>query len=74
MWHIINKIVRINFSIGPYTDSADFDIVPMQSCHLLLAQPWIVKNNVLHYTITNDFSFKYNCKHIILEPLTAAQI
>ena len=36
---IVDKIARIEFFISTYTDSAEFDIIPMQACHLLFGQP-----------------------------------
>ena len=35
----VDKIARIEFFIGTYKDSAEFDIIPMQACHLLFGQP-----------------------------------
>jgi hypothetical protein len=35
----VTKIARIEFSLGPYKDSAEFDIVPMQSYQLLFGKP-----------------------------------
>ncbi|XP_044947533.1 uncharacterized protein LOC123396757 [Hordeum vulgare subsp. vulgare] len=37
----VNHMVRVNFEIGPYTDSIEFDVVPMTVCHLLLGRPWL---------------------------------
>jgi hypothetical protein len=70
----VTEIVCIEFSLGPYKDSAEFDIVPMQSCHLLFSKPWISKNNVVHNTITNRYLFKYNGMKITLIPMTTAKI
>ena len=35
----VNKIAHIEFSIGFYKGSLDFDIVPLQVCQLLLGKP-----------------------------------
>ena len=35
----VTEIARIEFSIGLYKDSAEFDIVTMQACQLLLGKP-----------------------------------
>jgi hypothetical protein len=35
----VTKIARIEFSLGLYKDSTEFDIVPMQSCQLLFGKP-----------------------------------
>ena len=70
----VDKIARIEFFIGSYKDCADFDIVPMQACHLLLSKPWISTNNALHNTISNSYSFKYNDRRVTLKPMSAAEI
>jgi hypothetical protein len=70
----VTEIARIEFSLGPYKDSSEFDIVPMQSCQLLFGKPWISENNVVHNTITNKYLFKYNGTKITLMPMTTAQI
>jgi len=70
----ITEIARIEFSLGPYKNSAEFDIVPMQSYQLLFGKPWIPENNVVHNTIANKYLFKYNGTKIILIPMTSAQI
>jgi hypothetical protein len=31
-------MVCLSFSIGDYYDEVDYDIVPMQACHLLLGR------------------------------------
>ena len=62
----VTEIAHIEFSIGSYKGSADFDIVPLQVCQLLLGKPWISKNNVVHNTIANKYSFKYNGKKLLL--------
>ena len=36
---MVDKIARIEFFISTYTDIAEFDIIPMQACHLLFGQP-----------------------------------
>ena len=70
----VDKIARIEFFIGTYKDSAEFDIIPMQACHLLFGQPWNDINNVLHNTVANKCSFKYNGRKITLIAMTATEI
>jgi hypothetical protein len=36
----VTKTARTHFSIGSYHDFADFDVVPMDACSLLLGCPW----------------------------------
>ena len=70
----VDKTARIEFFIGSYKDSAEFDIVPMQACHLLLSKSWIITNNASHNAIINSYSFKYNDRRVTLKPMTAAEI
>ena len=70
----ITEIAHIEFSIGFYKGSLDFDIVPLQVCQLLLGKPWISENNIVHNTIANKYSFKYNGRKFTLVPITAAEI
>ena len=46
----------------------------MQACHLLLGQPWNDINNILHNTVANKCSFKYNGRKITLIAMTATEI
>ena len=70
----VNRIVRINFSIGNYHDTANFDLVPMQACSLLFGQPWIYDNNGLHNDIANTCIFRDNGRKMKLVPLSFAEI
>ena len=70
----VTEIAHIEFSIGFYKGSLDFDIVPLQVCQLLLGKPWISENNVVHNTIANKYSFKYHGRKITLIPMNAAKI
>lgn len=44
----ITHKVRVNFSIGNYTDKVDCDVVQMDVCHLLLGRPWEYDLNATH--------------------------
>ena len=35
----VTQSARVHFSIGSYHNYADFDVVPMQACSLLLGHP-----------------------------------
>jgi len=37
---IIDKQVKVKFSIGKYQDNVLCDVVPMEACHILLGRPW----------------------------------
>jgi hypothetical protein len=46
----VSNMVCVDFEIGPYKDSIEFDVLPMTVCHLLLGQPWQFDRNMLHDT------------------------
>ena len=54
----VAEIAHIEFSIGFYKGSLDFDIVPLQVCQLLLDKSWISENNIVHDTIANKYFFQ----------------
>jgi hypothetical protein len=35
----VTRMVRVTFAIGSYHDSIDCDVVPMQTCSMLLGRP-----------------------------------
>jgi hypothetical protein len=39
----VTEIAHIKFSLDPYKDNAEFDVVPTQACNLLFGKPWIYK-------------------------------
>ena len=62
------------FSIESYHDYAEFDVMPMQACSLLLGRPWQYDNNVVHHGRQNRYTFMFKGKTIALLPLTPAEI
>ncbi len=69
-----NRIVKVNFSIETYHDTANFDLVPMQACSLLFGQPWVYDNNGLHNDIANTYIFRHNGRKMKLVPMSFAEI
>ena len=70
----VTQSARVQFSIRSYHDYADFDVVPIQACSLLLGYPWQYDNNVLHHGRQNRYIFIFKGKNIALLPLTPAKI
>ena len=64
----------MHFSIGSYHDSADFDVMPMQACSLLLGHHWEYDIDAAHHGRTNTYSFMHKGKKIVLLPLTPSDI
>jgi hypothetical protein len=63
------KTARIHFSIGSYHDFADFDVVPMDACSLLLGCPWEFDTDAIHYGRSNKYTLMYKGKNIVLLPM-----
>nr|AAN09862.1 putative gag-pol polyprotein [Oryza sativa Japonica Group] len=70
----VNRIVRINFSIGDYHDTVNFDLVPMQACSLLFGQPWVFANNGSHNFVANTYTFRHNGRKMKLVPMSFTEI
>ena len=59
----------VKFSLGKrYTDEVWCDVLPMSVCHLLLGRSWLYRL-VLYDGYDNTYSFKFQNKKIVLEPL-----
>ncbi|KAK1607951.1 hypothetical protein QYE76_031624 [Lolium multiflorum] len=70
----VNHMVRVEFEIGPYKDSIDFDVVPMMVCHLLLGWPWLYDRSVQHNGRANTYHLEFKGKKINLQPMSPQQI
>ncbi|KAK1609741.1 hypothetical protein QYE76_033414 [Lolium multiflorum] len=70
----VNHMVRVDFEIGPYQDSIDFDVVPMTVCHLLLGRPWLYDRSVQHNGRANTNHLEFKGKKINLQPMSPQQI
>jgi hypothetical protein len=70
----VSHMVSVDFEIGPYKDSIEFDVVPMTVCHLLLGQPWQFDHNVLHNGRTNTYHLEFKGKKINFQPMSPQHI
>lgn len=66
--------VKVSFKIGPYEDTVECDVVPMMVCHMLFERPWQYDRGAIHNGSTNQYSFKWNNKTFVLQPMTPSQI
>ena len=46
----------VNFKIGGYSDEIMCDIIPMDSCHVLLGRTWKFDRKSLHNGYANTYS------------------
>jgi hypothetical protein len=70
----VSHMVRVDFEIGPYKDSIEFDVVPMTVCHILLGHPWQSYRNVLHNGRTNTYQLEFMGRKINLQPMSPQHI
>ncbi|XP_039787907.1 uncharacterized protein LOC120654436 [Panicum virgatum] len=70
----VNQTARVHFSLGPYSDYADCDVVPMDACSLLLGRPWEFDNDDVHHGRSNTYTLMYKGQKITLHPMTPAEI
>jgi hypothetical protein len=70
----VNQTARVHFSLGPYSDYADCDVVPMDTCSLLLGRPWEFDNDAVHHDRSNTYTLMYKGQKITLHPMTPAEI
>jgi hypothetical protein len=60
----VTRTARVHFTIGTYSDFADYDVVPMQACSLLLGRPWQFDRESVHNGKTNQYSLIHAGKKI----------
>jgi hypothetical protein len=70
----VTQTARVNFSIGSYHVVADFNVVPMDACSLLLGLPWEFDADAIHHGRTNTYTLMHKDKKIALVPMTPAEI
>jgi hypothetical protein len=54
--------VRLNFAIGSYHDVVEYDVVPMQACHILLGRPSQFDKDSMHHGRLNQYSLLHHDK------------
>lgn len=65
----------VSFSISKhYNDEFLYDVVPMDTCHLLLGKHWQFDREMKHNGKKNTYSFQINGKTITLIPLGLQQV
>ena len=70
----VTQTARIHFSIRSYHDFADFDVVPMDACSLLLGRPWEFDTDAIHHGRSNKYTLMHKGKKIVLLPMTPTEI
>ncbi|XP_074278030.1 uncharacterized protein LOC141601634 [Silene latifolia] len=69
----VDKQCFVLFSIGKdYSDEVMCDVLPMDTCHLLLGKPWKFDRDCVHQGRENTYSFKLEKRKITLTSLPPA--
>jgi hypothetical protein len=64
----------VKFSLGKkYVDEAWCDVIPMTVCHMLLGRPWLYNRRVLYDGYANTYSFNFQGKKFVLDPLQISE-
>nr|XP_043611802.1 uncharacterized protein LOC122583465 [Erigeron canadensis] len=65
----VSQRVLLSFSIGKtYRDELWCDVIPMDTCHVLLGRPWQFDCRAIHDGYHNTYSFTHNKHKIVLTP------
>jgi len=56
---MVTQTAQVHFSLGPYSDFVDCDVVPMKACSLLLGRPWKFNNDVVHHVRNNTYTLMH---------------
>nr|KYP36126.1 Transposon Ty3-I Gag-Pol polyprotein [Cajanus cajan] len=71
---IVDKQVKVKFSIGNYEDQVVCDIVPMEACHILLGRPWQFDKRTMHNGLTNEITFTHKEMKFVFHPLSPSKV
>jgi hypothetical protein len=70
----VTHTARVHFFIGTYHDYADYDVVPMQACSLLLGHPWEFDTDTVQHGRSNKYTLVHKGKKITFPPMTPTEI
>lgn len=59
----------VEFEIGPYKDKILCDVIPMNTCHLLLGFPWVCNRDALYDGRHNSYKIEKDSICLDLTPL-----
>ncbi|RDX86166.1 hypothetical protein CR513_32534, partial [Mucuna pruriens] len=71
---LVDRKVKVMFTLRRYEDRVVCDVVPMEATHLLLRRPWQFDKKVIHDGVTNDFTFIHMGQRVVLKPLSSSEV
>ena len=70
---VLSQVVLLHFLIGKvYQEEIWCDVLPIDTCHVLLERPQLLDRKVMHDGYDNTYSFTKDPKHITLTPITTS--
>jgi len=64
----VSKQALLYFSVSPYCGEVLYNVLPMDACHILLDQPWLFDNHVMHDGHANPYALKFKGRNLTLTP------
>ena len=71
---VVDKQILISFTIGKYQDDVLCDVIPMESCHILVGRPWQFDKHAIHDGFVNSFSFDHVGRKVTLVSMSPKEI
>jgi len=69
----VSKQALVNYSIGGFKDEVLCEVLPMDTCHLLLGRPWQFDKETTHHGRSNTYSFADKGQRFVLTPLLSGR-
>src|SRR5688572_29426954 len=70
---LVSQVVLLHFSIGKsYQEEIWCEVLPIDTCHVLLGRSWMLTREVIHNGYNNSYSFIKDRKRITLMPFTTS--
>jgi len=66
--------VKVKLYVGIYKDKNLCDVVPMETCHVLLRRPLQFAKNSMHNGCSNEITFTQEKNKYLFYPLTPSQV
>lgn len=70
----VTRQVLVTFAIGRYKDEVLYDVVSMQTGHILFGRPWQFDRRAIHDGYKDTYSFENDGVKICLKPFTPFQV
>ncbi|RDX80278.1 hypothetical protein CR513_39193, partial [Mucuna pruriens] len=70
---LLNRQVKVMFTLGGYEDRVVSDVVPMEATRLL-GRAWEYDKKVIYDGVTNHFTFIHMWQRVVLKPFPPSEV